>query len=145
MVNIEGVLLTPLKMIDNPKGNIMHALKKSDQSFIGFGEAYFSEVNPGVVKGWKKHLKMTLNVIVPVGDIQFVLYDDRTGSNTYGNFCNIILGINNYQRLTVPPGIWMAFKGFGNTFNMLLNIASIEHDPNESVSCDLEQIVYNWN
>ena len=33
-----------LKIIDNINGAVMHGLKKSDSSFSGFGEIYFSNI-----------------------------------------------------------------------------------------------------
>jgi dTDP-4-dehydrorhamnose 3,5-epimerase len=141
MGSIEGVILTPLKIIPGPAGNILHVLKKAENSFKDFGEAYFSTVNSNVTKGWKKHARMTLNVVVPVGRIRFVLYDDRKESNTCGQFQAVELSTENYSRLTVPPGIWMAFTGMGEALNMLLNIADIPHDPTEADSLPLENDV----
>ena len=70
---IEGILITPLKKIYNPRGDIFHAMKASSDGYIGFGEAYFSTINHGEVKGWKCHLRATLNLIVIVGEIRFVI------------------------------------------------------------------------
>lgn len=131
---IEDVQLTPLRVIKGESGNVMHALKQQEESFQGFGEAYFSTVHQNAVKGWKKHRQMMLNVIVPVGAIKFVLYDDRLESKSYQTLQEIIISPDNYQRLTVPPGIWMAFQGIGTAENILLNIASIPHDPLEAES-----------
>ena len=75
---MDGVVLTPLKQIYHPKGDIFHAMKKSDIGFDGFGEAYFSTINQNDIKGWKKHTKMTLNIVVPVGNIEFVVYDENS-------------------------------------------------------------------
>ena len=75
---MDGIILTSLKHIYNPKGDIFHAMKKSDNGYDGFGEAYFSTVNQNVIKGWKKHTKMTLNLIVPMGEIKFVVYNDNS-------------------------------------------------------------------
>ena len=75
---MDGVTLTPLKKITHPKGDIFHAMKASDDGFFGFGEAYFSTVNQGEVKGWKKHTEMTLNLVVVTGEIKFVVYDDNS-------------------------------------------------------------------
>ena len=134
---MDGVTLTPLKQIMHPKGDIFHAMKASDDGFSGFGEAYFSTVNQGEVKGWKKHTEMTLNLVVVIGEIEFVVYDDNS-------FYSVKLSKNNYQRLTVDPGLWLAFKGV-SVENMLLNLASIEHNPNESESVDLYDFDYDWN
>jgi dTDP-4-dehydrorhamnose 3,5-epimerase len=139
---IDGLLLTPLPVVSNPKGNIYHALKVSSPGYQGFGEAYFSTVINGVTKGWKRHKRYTLNLVVPVGDIRFILYDDRLGSSTCGKFFETCLGIaSNYSRLTVPPGLWLAFQGLDKC-NLLLNVIAAEHDPSEADSKDLSEIFY---
>ena len=141
---LEGVSLTPLNEIFNEKGNIFHALKATDETFVSFGEAYFSNVNCGVIKGWKKHTRMFLNLVVPLGTIKFVLFDDREFSATFGKFQEAEIGEFNFQRLSVPPGILMSFQGIGLHRNMLLNIASIPHDPTESINIPLNEISYKW-
>ena len=142
---IEGVILTPLKQIVNPKGDLYHAMKQSDNGYKSFGEAYFSTVTKDEIKGWKKHTVMVLNLIVPIGAVKFIIYDDRIDSSTKNQFFSLILSQENYQRLTVPAGVWMAFRGIGEDLNMLLNIASIEHDPSEAITKQLTDINYTWN
>jgi len=135
---VDGVILTPLKQIRTSKGSVLHAMKKSDIGFDGFGETYFSTVNKNDIKGWKKHTEMTLNLVVPVGKMEFVIYNDKNH-----NFFNVTISQDNYQRLTISPGFWLAFRGLDEK-NILLNIASIEHDPSESESIDLNKIIYDW-
>ncbi len=139
---MEGVLLTPLKQLFHPKGDVFHGMKKSDPGFTDFGEAYFSTIHSGEVKPWKKHLRMTLNLVVPVGKIRFVLHDDRPQSSTFHQTLSVEIGPDNYQRLTVEPGIWMAFEGLDDGLNLLLNIADMEHDPVEVERADLDRFVY---
>lgn len=139
---MEGVLLTPLKQIYHPKGDVFHGMKKSDPGFTDFGEAYFSTVHPGEVKPWKKHLRMTLNLVVPVGKIRFVMHDDRPESPTQGQTLAVEIGPDNYQRLTVSPGIWMAFEGLNDGLNLVLNLADMEHDPQEVERADLDKFQY---
>ena len=133
---MDGVILTPLKQIHHPKGDVFHAMKKSDVGFDGFGEAYFSTIHQGDIKGWKKHTRMTLNLVVPIGEIEFIIYNDK-------EFFTVKLSSRNYQRLTVPSGLWMAFRGVGES-NMLLNLASLEHDPEEAINQPLDAIPYAW-
>ncbi|PLY10494.1 MAG: dTDP-4-dehydrorhamnose 3,5-epimerase [Arcobacter sp.] len=135
---MDKVIVTPLKQISHAKGDIYHAMKKSDKGYEGFGEAYFSCINKNEIKGWKKHTKMILNLIVPVGEVEFVVFDEDIEE-----FFSIKLSQNNYNRLTVKPKAWVAFRGIGE-HNILLNLASIEHDPNESQSMELEKINYAW-
>lgn len=138
-IDIKGVHLTELKKIYHPKGNIFHGMKKSDSGFNCFGEAYFSTINYKDIKAWKKHKKMTLNLVVPVGEIKFVLFDEKKN-----NFFEVKLSLKNYQRLTVPPNIWMGFEGREKGLNLLLNLADMEHDPDEIVRLKLDKINYKW-
>ena len=140
---INDVLLTPLDIIETPGGNVMHAMKEIDAGFYGFGEAYFSEVSFNSIKAWKRHKEMTLNLVVPVGKIKFVLFDNREGSNN--QFQEIIISRDNYCRLTVPPMVWVGFKGLSETGSMLLNIANIGHDPLEVDRKNIKEIEFNWN
>ncbi len=140
---IEGVIVTHLDVIDTPGGNVMHGMKETSAGYVGFGEAYFSQVDKGAIKAWKRHKKMTLNLIVPVGEIRFVLFDDREVSNT--QFQEVIISKDNYCRLTVPPMIWMGFQSLSDGGSMLLNIANIEHDAHEVDKTNIEQIEFNWN
>lgn len=144
-ITVEGVIVTPLKQIYHPKGNVFHAMKKSDAGYSGFGEAYFSTIHFNDTKPWKKHLEMTLNFVVPIGEIRFVIFDDRENSLTKNSFFDITLGENDYQRITIPPGVWVAFHGVGSKYNLLLNLADLEHDPNEIERKEnLSDIVYQW-
>jgi len=135
---MDGVSLTPLNQIHHPKGDILHIMKASDNSFFGFGEAYLTTIKTNEVKGWKKHSNMTLNLVVLSGEVKFVVYN-----MSHKMFYSVELSLNNYQRLTVCPGYWVAFKGVGES-NMILNLANIEHDPKESVNLDLNAIDYVW-
>ena len=141
---MEGVTLTPLIIIENAKGDVLHCMKKSDVGFEGFGEAYFSKINKGEIKGWNKHTLMTVNLIVNIGEVLFVIYDGRSESKTYNQFYHATLSIDNYQRLTVVPGLWVAMKGLKKE-NIILNLANIEHDPDEHRKLDLNSINYNWS
>ncbi len=133
---VNGVLLTPLTQIFHPKGDVYHAMKKSDPGFGGFGEAYFSTIHKGDIKGWKKHTQMTLNLVVPLGEIEFVIYNGT-------DFFSTKLSQTNYQRLTVAPNLWVAFRGIDET-NILLNLANMEHDPSEALNLVLDEISYAW-
>ena len=140
---IKDVLITKLDVIDAPGGNVMHGMKETSIGSSGFGEAYFSQVDKGIIKAWKRHKNMTLNLIVPVGKIKFVLFDDRDESNV--RFQEIIISRDNYCRLTVPPMVWMGFQGLSSEKSMLLNIANIEHDPGEVDRLEIDKINYNWS
>ncbi len=144
---IQGVEITPRKVIPDDRGKIMHIMKSSDIQFNAFGEVYCSTVYPGVIKGWHLHKKMTLNYIVIKGNIKFVLYDDRSDSATYQQIQEIIIGENQYVMVTVPPYIWNGFKCIGTEEAFVINFTDIPHDTEEIVRMDPhknEIIKYDW-
>jgi len=122
---------------------VMHAIKKSDAGFNGFGEAYFSNIKYNAVKAWKRHQSMTLNLVVPVGVIKFVIFDDR--DNDQIKLQEFIVSADNYCRITIPPMVWFGFQGLSEDGAILLNVANIEHDPDEVDRKPTKQINYNWS
>lgn len=143
---IEGVLIKPLRKIPDERGSIMHMMRRDDPEFEAFGEIYFSEVYPGVIKGWHIHREMTLNYAVPFGMIKLVLYDEREGSRTRGQVQEIFLGDKNYGVVRIPPMVWNGFKGIGTAAAIVANCATIPHSPDEIDRLDpLENhIPYDW-
>lgn len=132
-----------LKKISHPLGDVWHAIKSSDSEYAGFGEAYFSFIEKGKIKGWKKHKKATLNLIVPVGEIKFFAYDEEQ-EDKHSKLSSFTLSEENYFRLTVPSGIWLAFKGLKER-NMLLNVSDYSHDPSEVEAIEIENFPINLN
>lgn len=135
---LDGVVIQPLRIIESELGAVRHGMKSSESTFHGFGETYFSIVDNTVTKGWKKHTLMHSNLIVTQGAIRFIIYDDREFSTTREAFMDVTLSPeDSYARLYIPPMLWMAFQGIGRATNMLLNISSIEHDPEECIQAPL--------
>ena len=141
---IDGIIISDLKQIYHPDGSIKHGIKNSDDGFNEFGEAYFSFVNKNSIKAWKMHNKMTMNLLVPYGEIFFCFYDERLKSPSYKNLFQIIISKSNYKRITVPPKIWFGFKGISTEPNIICNISNIQHDPNEVSRKEINEINFNW-
>jgi dTDP-4-dehydrorhamnose 3,5-epimerase len=142
-MKIADILITPLPRIEATGGDVLHAMKQSDAGCVGFGEAYFSWVSCGAVKAWKRHKKMTMNVVVPVGKVRFVFYG--VSSEGTNEFRIEEIGLERYARITVPPGIWFGFQGLDMPQSLVLNIASIPHDPTEAERLALSDINYVWD
>jgi dTDP-4-dehydrorhamnose 3,5-epimerase len=139
-MSLNDIFITPLARIATVGGDVLHAMKQSEAGFAGFGEAYFSCVAAGAVKAWKQHTRMTMNVIVPVGQVKFVFCLDGTDA-----FRVEEIGVDRYARITVPPGIWFGFQGIAAPQSLVLNIANIPHDSHEVERLALSEIQYGWN
>lgn len=137
-VSVNDILVTPLRRIPVAGGDVLHAMKRSDPGFVDFGEAYFSLVEKGAVKAWKRHLRMTLNLVVPQGRVRLAFLDKA------GRLRDIEIGEDNYVRLTVPPGLWFGFQGLAAPASLLLNLADMVHDPAEIERKSPDEIRYDW-
>lgn len=138
-ISLDHILVTPLARIAVEGGDVLHAIKRSDDGYVDFGEAYFSWVAKGAIKAWKRHTRMTMNVVVPVGQVRFVFHLDGEDS-----FRVEEIGVERYARITVPPGIWFGFQGMAGPQSLVLNIANIPHDPSEVERAALSDNSYAW-
>ena len=137
-MKLTDILVTPLSRIDTTDGDVLHAMKCTDPGFVDFGEAYFSLIDIDAIKAWKRHLRMTLNIMVPLGAVQFVFFDDQ------GLMREEVIGLDRYVRLTIPPGIWFGFRGLVAPYSLLMNIADIPHDPAEIERKELGAFKFQW-
>jgi len=128
-----------LSQFDTHGGTVKQIIKTNNEPEFSLGEAYFTSISYGVVRGWKLHTRMTMNLVVPVGDVKFVFYSEKTKT-----FQKEVLGQSRYVRATVPPNIWFAFEGLNPCGNLILNLASISFDPSEVLRLDLSEIEFNW-
>ena len=141
MGTLGGIITTHLSKIPTEGGDVLHGIKKNEKTYFGFGEAYFSNIKKGKIKGWKLHKDMTMNLIVPSGTVKFVFFDEQFKSHK-----ELTIGRLNYCRVTVPPKIWFAFQGLDNKYpNLVFNFANLQHDPNEVIRKEINEIFYNWS
>lgn len=129
---IAGVIRTPLRQIENAQGTLLHMLRCDEPGFFSFGEVYFSEVLPGVVKAWKWHKLQTQNFVVPAGNIRVAIFDSREKSPTHGVVEHFDLGRpGGYFRLTIPPMLHYGFQCLGDVPALLANCTDLPHNPAE--------------
>ena len=143
---IEGVIIEPLKQLVDERGKVMHMLRADSPLFTQFGEIYFSAVNTGIVKAWKRHLRMTQHFAVPVGTFKLVFYDDRKNSKSYENIEELEIGEKNYCIVKIPPLVWYGFKGVSPIPAIIANCTDIPHSTQEVERLDShnQMIPYHW-
>jgi len=144
---IDGVVVAPLKKIPDERGTIMHMLKESDDFFERFGEVYFSEAYPGVIKGWHEHTRQTQNYAVVMGMIKLVLFDSRKDSPSFGGLLELFIGDQNYSLVKIPPGVINGYKVIGSTKALVANCSTLPHLPGEMLRHDPfgEMVPYHWD
>ena len=143
---IEGVVIQKLKQIIDERGKVMHMLRVDSPLFVGFGEIYFSVINSGAIKAWKKHLKMTQHIAVLMGNIRLVIYDDRQDSTSYGGLDVINIGEENYSLVRIPKLVWYGFMGSSPIPAIIANCTDLPHNPAEVERLDPfdERVPHHW-
>ena len=144
---IHDIKITPLKIISDERGRVMHMLRKDSAIFDKFGEIYFSTIFKDSIKAWHLHREATLNYSCIKGKVRLVLFDDREKSSTKGKYQEIILSPVSYVLVTIPPNIWNGFKNLDNEESIIANCLTIAHNEKEMVRKDLfdKSFNYNWN
>ncbi len=144
---IEGVIIRPLRQIYDNRGAILHMMRNDSELYEKFGEVYFSEILPGVVKAWKMQIEKTQNLAVPVNKIRLVIYDSRPHSKTRGQIKEYELGRpDNYNLIHIPPMLWYGFQSLDRQTALVANCTNYPHNPDEieSLPYDSNQIPYQW-
>lgn len=130
---IDGVVIHPLRVIEDSRGAVLHWVRTDSAFFDGFGEAYFSEVFPGAVKAWKRNLRVTQRLAVPVGQVSLGLYDSRSGSPSYGAVELHELGRSHgYALIVIPPLVWYGWRCSSDTPALVANCIASVYDPADS-------------
>ena len=143
---IHDVKITPLKIISDNRGKVMHMLRTDSQVFKKFGEIYFSTIYHQSIKGWHLHKESTLNYVCIKGKVKLVLFDNRKESSTKGVYQELILSPEDYFLVTIPPNIWNGFKGLDEAESIIANCLTLPHDEKEMVRKDPfdENFSYKW-
>tara|TARA_Y100000996_G_scaffold377533_1_gene329657 strand:- start:199 stop:609 length:411 start_codon:yes stop_codon:yes gene_type:complete len=136
---MDEISIKNLSIIKNKKGDILKGFLKSDNKTINVKEVYFSEINPKQIKAWKKHNKMTSNLIAVKGEIKIVIQKKDK------SFVTEIISKKNYKMISIPPNYWFGFQCISTEAGMLVNISNEEHDDLESDQLDIEKILFDWN
>ena len=91
-------------------------------------------------------LKLVANVMVISKDIPThpSIFEELRLEENKKEFFSVVLLSDNYQKLTIAPKTWVAFRGLGESLKLTLNVASIEHEFKQAINIDPKDINYEW-
>ncbi|TET37483.1 MAG: dTDP-4-dehydrorhamnose 3,5-epimerase [Planctomycetota bacterium] len=122
-MNIDGVKVKELKVIPDERGKLFEILRRDDEMFTGFGQAYITTCKPGVIKAWHHHKHQTDNFCPLNGKTQVGLYDAREDSPTCGTSMSLEVDPAAQPILIqIPPGVLHGMTPLEDSEVMLLNI-----------------------
>ena len=117
-MKIHDVTITPLKIITDERGKVMHMLRSDSKIFKQFGEIYFSTIFYNKIKAWHLHKVTTLNYVCIKGKVKFVLFDNRNNSPTKGVIQEIIMSPEKYFEIA-------SFKSTSSISSLKSDIVSV--------------------
>jgi dTDP-4-dehydrorhamnose 3,5-epimerase len=145
---IEGVKTKGLRVIPDERGRLMEILRRDDELFQGFGQAYMTTTYPGVVKAWHRHKKQTDNIACVDGMIKLALYDGRPESPTYRQTNQFYIGVHNPMLVQVPPGVFHGWTCVSQEEALIVNIPTEPYDranpDEERLDPHKNDIPYDW-
>lgn len=143
-LGIRGARLVSRKIIRDERGSVMHGLR-ADEGLGHVGEVYFSTVNPGAVKAWHLHRRMTLRYLCVYGRVMVVLVDLREVAQPLVAAVLLSPSDEEYHMLVVPPGVWNGYRSMTDSISTICNIADLEYDPAEIVRVTPEEAFWKFN
>lgn len=132
---IQGVILQPKRQIPDARGTVRIFIDDGRS----FCSCYSTTVYKGIIKGWHGYKTKTLNYVVPLGLVRLVLWDTRPESPTYGDFDELFLGEQNYQMVTIPPGVMNAFQGIADPLSLAIVVADETFDEQRTYRIPMDE------
>jgi dTDP-4-dehydrorhamnose 3,5-epimerase len=145
---IDGVKIKKLKVIPDERGRLMEILRRDDELFQNFGQAYATTTYPGVVKAWHKHEKQTDNIACVAGLIKMALYDARPDSPTFKEVNEFYLGVHNPLLIQVPAGVYHGWMCVSQEEAIIVNLPTetynYERPDEQRLDPHTSDIPYDW-
>jgi len=119
---IDGVVVKQLTRHVDERGYLMEILRRDDELFREFGQAYVSACFPGIIKAWHCHRLQYDHFCCLAGNLKVGLYDDRPDSPTCGEAQAVVIGMLNPALICIPPLVWHGFMAVGDETAVVLNL-----------------------
>lgn len=113
-------LLRGVEVVEGESSTIVKYIDAESDDYVGFGEIYFCKIQNGVDRGWKIHALSTCNLMVPVGEVAFVVADLEMSTYRFYR-----LGQERMQRLLIPPLHWYRFVAESEPYAVIANLLDI--------------------
>ena len=127
--------------IFNPKGNLNKLMDIHSSSYSKFGEIYLTKIKYNKVKGWKKHKKIDSNIFLISGSVVFIIVKKIKNKFIFHEY---FLSVSKNNHIYIPKNNFFAFQGLSKNPAILLNLASLPHDKNETLEKKISYFSYKW-
>ena len=133
-MSLNGIKTIRLKVLKNPKGDLLKYINKNSNFFIKFGETYFAEIKKNYEKGWNFHKRYHCLLTVPFGKVRFTFLSNI---NKRKKIKVITIGKKNLSLIYVPPRIWFKFKSISK-ISVIANTLNGIHKKSETLKVNVD-------
>lgn len=140
MSEIDGLVVEPLKRVENDRGHLMEVCSSAVAGSPVFAQVYVTFTRNGVVKAWYRHHKQIDQIAVLSGAVKVVACDSREASPTFGRVAELSLDDESPALVRIPPGLWHGFQAVAPAGVTLIHVNS---EPYRESAHDEEQIPAN--
>ena len=119
---IEGVVVTPLKRINDPRGWLVELFRVDEWPVeLHPAMAYVSLTLPGVIRGPHEHHEQADLFCFVSSTFKLRLWDKRAWSATLNAIDTYLTGEGNPLAVLVPSGVVHAYQNVGSTSGFVIN------------------------
>lgn len=126
---IRGVVLRPARTIPDERGSVTEMYSQAwnlDAFDLRF--AYMVKLRPQMIKGWVIHRAQQDRLFLISGSLKWVLFDDRSDSDSYRQVREIFITDENRQLMLIPPGVYHAVQNVGQHDAIFVNMPSAPYN-----------------
>lgn len=121
-MQINDVVITPLKPYDDPRGWLLELYRKDELAAPYHpAMAYVSLTRPGITRGPHEHIDQADLFAFVCGAFRLTLWDNRPASPTFATKLVIEGGERYPCSVLVPPGVVHAYRNIGESDATVLN------------------------
>lgn len=118
----EGVTTHPIVTHHDERGSVGELFDpRWGWSELPLISSTFVTIHPGKVKGWALHEEMEDRFCLLLGKAEFVFYDDRVDSPTWGRVSKLVISEQDRRIVRVPTHLWHAVHNIGTTDVVIIN------------------------
>jgi dTDP-4-dehydrorhamnose 3,5-epimerase len=121
---IDGVRARRARVIPDERGRLGEIFRADDPWFEKFGQVYFTNTFPGVVKAWHFHKLQTDHFYCLRGVVKLAMYDARDGSPTRGEVNEVYLSEHLPALVRIPPGVYHGWMCVSDREACVINVTT---------------------
>jgi dTDP-4-dehydrorhamnose 3,5-epimerase len=135
---IPGVMFRPTRPVAHDDGVVAEVARASwDELASPIVQVHTTTTLPGRVRAWALHRLTTDRLFVVSGLIQFVVFDGRESSPTFGKVFELKVSEKNPGLLIIEPNLYHGWKNIGVSEAVVINMPDRMYNYDEPDALDL--------